>query len=220
MTPVWVFPAYPLLMTAPFGGNLISVASGMGQLTAVNSVAITLAAVTVQGTGFLIAFMIMAAFLYRLMTQKLPRDYQRPGMFISIGPGGFTAASMVQLGTHTAGVFPGDFLGNRHSIFILELLAYMTGLWLWGLSIWFFLVAVGSLWKYAWPEHRSKMPFQMTWFSFVFPNTALVTATEHLGRAFGIRGLEVFGAVMAGLIVLVWVAVFGTMVRCLWEGRL
>jgi len=50
----------------------------------------------------------------------------------------------------------------------------MTGLWLWGLSIWFFLVSVGSLWKYVLPEHRDKMSFQMTWFSFVFPNTALV----------------------------------------------
>jgi tellurite resistance protein TehA-like permease len=62
---------------------------------------------------------------------------------------------------------------------ILRLLAYMVGLWLWGLSAWFFLVSVGSLIKYMRREHRSKLRFQMTWFSFVFPNTALVSKTTH-----------------------------------------
>ncbi len=80
MTPVWVFPAYPLLLTAPFGSSLINAAVSTGQLGLINQVAVALASVTMQGTGFLISFMVMAAFLYRLMTQKLPRDSQRPGI--------------------------------------------------------------------------------------------------------------------------------------------
>jgi tellurite resistance protein TehA-like permease len=80
MTPVWVFPAYPLLLTAPFAANLISVDRiGPGD-PQINRIAIAVTAVAVQGTGFLIAFMICAAFIYRLMTQKLPRDMQRPGV--------------------------------------------------------------------------------------------------------------------------------------------
>jgi tellurite resistance protein TehA-like permease len=66
-------------------------------------------------------------------------------------------------------------MGTQHAAHILRLLAYMMGLWLWGLSIWFFLVSVGSLWKYLRPESKGKLRFQMTWFSFVFPNTALVS---------------------------------------------
>lgn len=58
----------------------------------------------------------------------------------------------------------------------------MAGLWLWGLSIWFFLVSVGSLWKYLRPESKGKLRFQMTWFSFVFPNTALVSLLSPLPR--------------------------------------
>jgi tellurite resistance protein TehA-like permease len=69
-------------------------------------------------------------------------------------------------------------MGTEHAVHILRLLAYMAGLWLWGLSIWFFLVSVGSLWKYTRPESKKKLRFQMTWFSFVFPNTALVS-TPH-----------------------------------------
>ncbi|KAK3946091.1 malic acid transport protein [Diplogelasinospora grovesii] len=220
MTPVWVFPAYPLLLTAPYGANLIAAAGKSGQLSSINPIAVTLASVTVQGTGFLISFMICAAFLYRLMTQKLPRDHQRPGVFISIGPSGFTAAGIVQLGYMASSVFPQDFMGNENAVCILKILAYMTGLWLWGLSIWFFLVSVGSLWKYLRPDNTAKMPFQMTWFSFVFPNTALVTATEQLGKAFDSPGLQIFGCILTGCIIIVWIIVFTNMLRCLWTRQL
>ncbi|KAM7212019.1 voltage-dependent anion channel domain containing protein [Rhypophila decipiens] len=220
MTPVWVFPAYPLLLTAPFGANLISGAIKLDQVSSINTIAIALTAITVQGTGFLIGFMICAAFLYRLMTQKLPRDAQRPGVFISIGPSGFTAAGIIHLGFHANEIFPEDFMGAQHAVSILRLFAYMAGLWLWGLSIWFFLVSVGSLWKYLRPDNNAKIPFQMTWFSFVFPNTALATATVQLGSAFGSLGLKIFGCVLACCIILVWMLVFTMMLRCLWTRQL
>lgn len=56
----------------------------------------------------------------------------------------------------------------------------------------------------------------MTWWSFVFPNTALVTATFALGKALDSEGLNIFGCVMTGLLVLVWMLVFGVMLWCLW----
>lgn len=80
MTPTWVFPAYPLLLTAPFAANLIAAADASGHTLSINSTAVAVCAATAQGTGCLIAFMISAAFIYRLMTQKLPRDMQRPGV--------------------------------------------------------------------------------------------------------------------------------------------
>ncbi|EGS23960.1 uncharacterized protein CTHT_0006700 [Thermochaetoides thermophila DSM 1495] len=240
MTPVWVFPAYPLLLTAPFAANLISAAVRVAErdgrvgsaLGMIDTIAVATAAVAVQGTGFLIAFMICAAFLYRLMTQKLPRDHQRPGVFISIGPSGFTAAGLVSLGNLTPAIFPSPTSSptTPESIFsattpvtlpmIARLFSLLAGLWLWGLSVWFFLVSIGSLVKYLRREHRAKLRFQMTWFSFVFPNTALVTATEALGIAFDSAGLKIFGCVLAALIILVWMIVFGKMVVCLWRREL
>lgn len=84
MTPVWVFPAYPLLLSAPLAGNLIYSATMHGPQPGIPYVAIAFSAVSVQGAGFLISFMICAAFMYRLMTQKLPRDMQRPGVVSTI----------------------------------------------------------------------------------------------------------------------------------------
>ncbi len=100
---------------------------------------------------------------------------------------------LVQLGTLAPSIFSADFAGSPSSSLqqqavsaqVLRLLAYMVGLWLWGLSLWFFLVSVGSLWKYLRPESKGKLRFQMTWFSFVFPNTALVRPPSFFLRAEG-----------------------------------
>ncbi|KAH6656680.1 voltage-dependent anion channel-domain-containing protein [Truncatella angustata] len=211
MTPVWVFPAYPLLLVAPFASNLIKAAAQSQAGVLVNFTAIAFCAVTIQGTGFLISFMVCAAFLYRLMTQKLPRDIQRPGVFISIGPSGFTCAGLVALGNQSDIIVPSDVPGREHAVYILQILSLMLGLWLWGLSLWFFLVSVGSLHKYLRREH--KIPFQMTWWSFVFPNTALVTATFALADVLNNTGLKIFGCVMACLLILVWLLVFIRMMK-------
>jgi tellurite resistance protein TehA-like permease len=80
MTPTWVFPAYPLLLTAPLASNLIDSAQRSGHELTIDRAVLAFGAATTQGTGCLIAFMISAAFMYRLMTQKLPRDMQRPGV--------------------------------------------------------------------------------------------------------------------------------------------
>lgn len=81
-----------------------------------------------------------------------------------------------QLGSEANVILPPNFLGTEHSVEIVKIIALLVALWLWGLSMWFFLVSVGSLWKYL--RARKGMPFQMTWWSFVFPNTALVSLSS------------------------------------------
>jgi tellurite resistance protein TehA-like permease len=117
------------------------------------------------------------------------------------------------LGSQAELIIPPSFGNTETAILIVRLLSVLMGLWLWGLSMWFFIVSVGSLWKYVRPQNS--MPFQMTWWSFVFPNTALVTATEALGTAFDSTALQIFGTAMAACLVLVWVGVFIAMIRCL-----
>ena len=80
MTPIWIFPAYPLLLTAPFASNLIDSLPSSSDASRINAVAIALGAITLQGTGFLVSLTIYGAFIYRLMTQKLPRDTLKPGV--------------------------------------------------------------------------------------------------------------------------------------------
>lgn len=124
----------------------------------------------------------------------------------------------VQLGNSADKILPSNFLGTDLAVPIIKVMSVLIGLWLWGLSMWFFIVSVGSLWKYVRPE--SKMPFQMTWWSFVFPNTALVTATTALGKALQNNGLQIFGCVFAACLIVIWFVVFVTMIRCLYKREL
>ncbi|KAL2073905.1 hypothetical protein VTL71DRAFT_11231 [Oculimacula yallundae] len=223
MTPVWIFPAYPLLLVAPFAANLIAALPDAAAATRINSIAIAFGGVCLQGTGFLVSLMIYSAFIYRLMTQKLPRETTRPGMFVSVGPSGFTVAGLVLLGNSgISKIQPNEHFGNDNAEFFIKLISLLVGLWLWGLCLWFFLVSVGAHWQIIKPDpkQKHKIHFDMTWFSFVFPNTALVTATFAIANALHSRALRIFGTVLAVLLVMVWIYVFGMMIRAVVLGRI
>lgn len=128
MTPVWIFPAYPLLMVGPIAGVLPS------SLTSLQSLKVIVGGFTCQGIGFMVSLLIYSAFIYRLMTQKLPQEALRPGMFVSVGPAGFTVASIVSMSEKLETAVPTDFMGDgKMMVFILRVVANWICLWLWGL---------------------------------------------------------------------------------------
>lgn len=80
------------------------------------------------------------------------------------------------------------------------------------LAVFFFFIAVFAHWT---PARRGRMTFSMTWFSFVFPNTALTTATFAVGKAFNSKGIEVVGYALTVLLFITYFFVFFTMVRAI-----
>ncbi|KAI4147633.1 MAG: hypothetical protein LQ340_005467, partial [Diploschistes diacapsis] len=257
MTPIWVFPAYPLLLVGPIAGYL-STALPAATTSPRLLTTILLAGFTAQGIGFLVSLTIYSAFIYRLMTHKLPREPIRPAMFVSVGPSGFTCDALVLLAAGaapilSAGTGPGagpaqdddgggsgSGSGSTGALMagVVQLLGNCAALWVWGLALWFFFVSVGAHWscvRFTGHHHRgggggggggaSGLEFGMTWFSFVFPNTALVTATLNVGLAFGAEPLQWLGCAMGAVVLVLWGIVFGLMVhavrkkRVLWPQR-
>jgi tellurite resistance protein TehA-like permease len=137
-------------------------------------------------------------------------------------------AGIVRLGNIVqAKIIPDGFSGVPQAGAFLKLLADMAGLWMWGLCLWFLLVSIGAHWTLLlrWRQsrgHRERhiIHFDMTWYSFVFPNTAMVTATQAVGKTLDARAIQVFGTVMACLLVLMWLFVFGMMIRAFLLKRL
>lgn len=88
---------------------------------------------TIQGVGFLVSLMVYSAFIYRLMTQKLPKENLRPGMFVSVGPSAFTVAGTINMAANAARSFPADFQGDGAlAAMIVRVIANFACLWLWG----------------------------------------------------------------------------------------
>ncbi|EMC93090.1 hypothetical protein BAUCODRAFT_46942, partial [Baudoinia panamericana UAMH 10762] len=208
MTPVWIFPAYPLLIIGPHAGVLASkLPAGPKALDVI------IGGFVFQGIGFLVSLMIYAAFIYRLMTQKLPQESLRPGMFISVGPSGFTISGVITMGANLPRVVTPDFMGPGLGDFagkVSMICANWMGLWLWGLAIWFFIVSVGAHWSTV-AHGRGK--FAMTFWSYIFPNTALTTSTFAVGKALESRAIQVVGCVMTVALVIAWIVIFVMMIR-------
>lgn len=78
------------------------------------------------------------------------------------------------------------------------------------LAYWFFFISIGAHWSCV---RKDRMTFDMSWYSFIFPNTALVTATFAVGKAFESRAIQIVGCVLTPMLVLAWGFVFGMMIR-------
>ncbi|KAF7522603.1 hypothetical protein PCG10_007323 [Penicillium crustosum] len=207
MTPIWIFPAYPMLIIGPHAGILSA------KLEPSQSLPVIIGGTTIQGVGFLVSLMVYSAFIYRLMTQKLPRENIRPGMFVSVGPSGFTVAGLVNMAAGAKRSFPADFMGNGElAADVLKIVTDFSCLWLWGLAIFFFIIASAAHWSAI---GHGRMVFSMTWFSFVFPNTALITATFAIGKAFSCKPIEIVGCVAILPLVLMYFFVCYMMIRAI-----
>lgn len=127
MTPIWIFPAYPMLIIGPHAGILSA------KVPPSRAFDIIIGGTTIQGIGFLMSLMVYSAFIYRLMTQKLPRENVRPGMFVSVGPSAFTVAGLVNMAHNAKRAFPSDFMGNGAlAADVLRVVVDFACLWLWG----------------------------------------------------------------------------------------
>lgn len=207
MTPIWIFPAYPLLIVGPHAAVL---SQTVKQTRALD---IIIGGFTIQGIGFLVSLTIYSAFIYRLMTQKLPQEATRPGMFVSVGPSGFTVAGVIGMAEGAQRALPSNFMGNSEmAAMILKVVASWMSLWIWGFAFWFFFISVGAHWSCV---RSNRMTFTMTWYSFVFPNTALITSTFAIGKAFSSPAIQIVGCVMTPLLIGVWFFVFGMMIRAI-----
>lgn len=174
MTPARVFPAYPLLLAGPYAGVLSTRFSNKHGLEVI------IASVVLQGAGFLVSLMVYAAFLYRLMKEKLPKESLRPSMFISVGPSGFTVTGIITMGRQLPRFTPKVLFGkNEPAGRISELLRD------WGLAVWFFRISAFA--QYSTVRHD-------WWkYSFIFPNTSLCTATFAVARLLDSFTLKMIG---------------------------
>ncbi|KAE8144488.1 C4-dicarboxylate/malic acid transporter [Aspergillus avenaceus] len=205
MTPIWIFPAYPMLIIGPHAGILSS------KLEASRALPIIIGGTTIQGIGFLVSLMVYSAFIYRLMSQKLPRENVRPGMFVSVGPSAFTVAGIVNMAANAKACFPENFMGNGPlAAEVLIVVVNFAALWLWGLAIFFFFIATFAHWSTIGP---GRMVFSMGWFSFIFPNTALITATFAIGQAFSSKPILIIGCAMVIPLILMYIFVCFMMIR-------
>jgi hypothetical protein len=80
--------------------------------------------------------------------------------------------------------------------------------------MWFFFISVSAHFSSV---AKKRMRFAMNWYSFIFPNTALTTATFGVANALGgNRAFRIVGCILTVALIITWTLVFSMMIRAVY----
>lgn len=220
MTPSWILPIFPVMLV-----GTIASATAPSQAPH-HALPIMVAGITFQGLGFLVSCFMYALYINRLMTAGLPKPAMRPGMFIAVGPPGFTSLALLGLSSASYDIYP-DYTTisgvQNPSIIpdVLRIMAVVFAIFIWSLALFFFSVSliavVHGIW---WEGDEKRIGFHLSWWSFVFPNVGLTISLIDIGEALGSQGIQWVGSVMAVLLVAMWIFVAGNHVWAVWRKKI
>lgn len=218
--PAWIFPVYPFLVIGPLASVIIKAQNET------NSLAIWVSAVMFQGLGWTVAVFMYTIYVLRLMSSELPDPSTRPGMYISVGPTGYTSAGLVSLGTSGPSVIPAGWLSiNTVPVGdVIKAIAVLAGIFLWLVAFWFFALTTVAVVTGA-VSKKQKMSFTLNWWAMIFPNAGLILAAINIGDALQSDGIKAVTSAMTVLLVIAWLFVAASNIRgvakgdILWAGR-
>lgn len=209
--PAWIFPIYPLLVVGPMAGTMIP---SQNQRQGLN---MWIGAVMLQGLSWTVALMMYSMYTQRLMTSALPTPSTRPGMYVSVGPAGYTAAGLISLGTRAPSVLPPNAF-NHDGIpdgDTIRLLGIMAGIFIIIFAFWFFCISTVAV-----IAGSRRMSFTLNWWAFIFPNAGLTLAAIQVGSALKSPGINGICSALTILLVIFWLITAVSHIRALLKGKI
>ncbi|KAK7731785.1 hypothetical protein SLS53_008606 [Cytospora paraplurivora] len=199
MTPAWILPIFPIMLAGTIAAAICSTLKPSQSLMVIAS------GTAAQGLGFLVSTFLYATYINRLMIYGLPEH--RPAMFIAVGPPSFTCAALIAMANDIPRIFESDIAFVKSFTYpgpvaeATRIAAIYLCLFLWGLSFWFFTLALVAL--PGIPDRK----FHLSWWTFVFPNVGFTVSTIRVGTVMDSAGLRMFSTVLSLIIVMVWIFV-------------
>ncbi|KAK6535699.1 hypothetical protein TWF694_002149 [Orbilia ellipsospora] len=227
-TPAWALPCFPAMLVGSVGASVSRTLSTTSDANHGRVFPIIITSILLQGFGILISLMFITIFLKRLMLFRLPSPNLRPGMFMAVGPPGFTSFTIMALGQVGRTQFlPSDFGVNPNfdvgdSFYMACLL---TGMLFYGLAGWWLLlsataVLAGASQKHVMRKKKVDFNFHLSWWAFLFPNTGFIGATILLGEIFSSPAIKWVGTAMVIIECGVWLMLMVQTPLAVWRGRL
>ncbi|KAK4625541.1 Malic acid transport protein [Fulvia fulva] len=209
--PAWIFPIYPLLVVGSMAGTMIP---SQPQKQAFN---MWVGAVMLQGLSWTVALMMYSMYTQRLMTSALPTPSTRPGMYVSVGPAGYTAAGLISLGKRAPSVLPSDTFNtnNLDDGSFVKILGIMAGTFIIIFAFWFFCISTVSV-----VAGIRKMSFTLNWWAFIFPNAGLTLAAIQLGDAYSSPAINGISSALTIMLVIMWLFTTVSHARAWIQGKI
>ncbi|MFD6492447.1 TDT family transporter [Streptomyces sp. NPDC060188] len=190
----WLMPVVPPMVSAATGALLIPHAPA-GQLR----LALLLGCYAMLGLGLVAALLVIALIYGRLIHHEAPTGAVVPTVWIGAGALGQAVAALGALAAAAPSVLPAPYARGT------AVFALLGGLGVWGFAMLWLSLAAGLTVRTI----RTGLPFAATWWSFIFPLGACVTATNTLAAQSGSDVFKWLAVASYGLLVLAWIVVAG-----------
>ena len=189
MTAAWLLPIVAPIVASASGGIVAQVLPDPEQALMTIIVSYVL-----WGTGVPLAMAVLVMYFHRLTVYKLPAREVIVSVFLPLGPLGQGGFAIMQLGKVAITVFPQLSTLDEQvtgSGKILYTMGWLIAIIMWGFGLVWFFFALASI-------SRSRFPFNMGWWGFVFPLGVFTVAATTLGQEVPSAFFRVLGTVCLG----------------------
>ncbi|MEU5105213.1 TDT family transporter [Streptomyces sp. NPDC021354] len=194
----WLMPVVPPMVSAATGALLVPHAPA-GQVR----LALLLGCYAMLGLGLVSALLVLAMIYGRLVHHEAPTGTVVPTVWIGAGALGQSVTALGALAAVAPSALPAPYAGGA------AVFALLGGIVVWGFAMLWLVLATGLTVRAI----RAGLPFAPTWWSFIFPVGACVTATGALAARTGSEVFVWMAVVFYGLLVIAWVVVAGHSLR-------
>lgn len=170
MTAVWLLPVVAAEVAGASGGLL---APHLAE--AASQFVVLITSYVLWAYSVPVALSILVILILRMALHKLPHENMAASSWLSLGPIGTGALGMLVLGSDAPAIFAAQGLTAIGTV--ASGVGIITGLLLWGLGLWWMLMAMLITVRYM----RASMPFNLGWWGFTFPLGVYTVATLKLG---------------------------------------
>ncbi|WP_397449301.1 TDT family transporter [Pseudomonas sp. NA-150] len=209
MTAVWLLPVVAAEVAASSGGLL---APHLATATAQFQVLIT--SYVMWAFSVPVALSILTILLLRMALHKLPHESMASSSWLALGPIGTGSLGMLVLGGDAPAIFAANGLPGVGEI--ANGIGLIAGVTLWGLGLWWMLMAVLITVRYL----RNGIPFNLGWWGFTFPLGVYASTTLKLGSVLNLSFFSLLGTLLVLSLVALWVVVMARTVRGAYRGEL
>ncbi|MEU6321628.1 carboxypeptidase regulatory-like domain-containing protein [Streptomyces sp. NPDC047009] len=190
----WLMPVVPPMVSAATGALLVPhTPAGQPRL------ALLLGCYAMLGLGLVAALLVLAMIYGRLVHHEAPTGTVVPTVWIGVGALGQSVTALGALAAVAPSTLPAPYARGT------AVFALLGGIVVWGFAMLWLVLAAGLTVRTI----RAGLPFAPTWWSFIFPVGACVTATSALTARTGSKPFVWIAVVLYALLVIAWVAVAG-----------
>ncbi|EPS45757.1 hypothetical protein H072_302 [Dactylellina haptotyla CBS 200.50] len=201
MTAAWLLPIVSTIVAAASGAL---VAGALTKNHSSHALWTLITSYVLWGCGVPLAMVVLVMYFQRLALHHLPTPEVIVSVFLPLGPLGSGAFGIMKLGEVANTLLPitGTLPAVKNGMAggILYVLGFTMALVMWGFALVWLFFAVASI-------TRTKFPFNMGFWGFVFPGGVFILATNQIAKELPSDFFKVLTMIFTMIILLLWIFV-------------